>query len=44
MLVSDVQPPPEEEAAKHGVKSVMFRRQPNTGELAEIGGLIDSVA
>jgi NADPH:quinone reductase-like Zn-dependent oxidoreductase len=44
VLVSVVQPPPEEEAAKHGVKSVMFRRQPNTGELAEIGGLIDSVA
>ena len=42
MLVSVVQPPPEEEEAKHGVKSVMFRRQPNTGALAEIGGLIDS--
>jgi NADPH:quinone reductase-like Zn-dependent oxidoreductase len=42
VLVSVVQPPPEEEAAKHGVRSVMFRRQANTGELSEIAKLIDS--
>jgi NADPH:quinone reductase-like Zn-dependent oxidoreductase len=42
VLVSVVQPPSEEEAAKHGVKAVMFRRQPNTGELDEIAKLLDS--
>lgn len=42
VLVSVVQPPAAEEAAKYGVKSVMFRRQPNTGELSEIAKLIDS--
>jgi NADPH:quinone reductase-like Zn-dependent oxidoreductase len=42
VLVSVVQPPSEEEGAKHGVKAVMFRRQANTGELSEIAKLIDS--
>jgi NADPH:quinone reductase-like Zn-dependent oxidoreductase len=42
VLISVVQPPSEEEAAKHGVKAVMFRRQENTGELSEIAKLVDS--
>ena len=42
VLVSVVQPPSDAEAAKHGVKAAMFRRQANTGELSEIAMLIDS--
>jgi len=42
MLVSIVQSPSAEEAAKHGAKSAIFRRQPNAGELNEIARLVDS--
>jgi len=35
MLVSIVQPPSPDEAAKRGAKSAMFGRQPNGGELTE---------
>lgn len=42
ILVSIVQPPSAEEAAKYGVRSTMFVRQPNAGELSEIAKLIDS--
>jgi hypothetical protein len=41
ILISVVQPPSEEEAAKHGAKASMFARQPNSGEL-EIAKLIDA--
>jgi NADPH:quinone reductase-like Zn-dependent oxidoreductase len=42
MLVSIVQLPSAEEAAKHGARSARFVRQPNTGELSEIARLVDS--
>jgi NADPH:quinone reductase-like Zn-dependent oxidoreductase len=42
ILVSVAQPPSPEEAAKYGVKSAMFVRQANAGELTEITSLIDS--
>jgi NADPH:quinone reductase-like Zn-dependent oxidoreductase len=42
ILVSIVQPPAAEEAARYGVRSTMFVRQPNAGELSEIAKLIDS--
>jgi NADPH:quinone reductase-like Zn-dependent oxidoreductase len=42
VLVSVVQPPPEDEVAKHWIKAVMLRRQANTGELSEIAKLVDS--
>jgi len=42
ILISIVQPPSAEEAAKHGVRATMFARQPNTGELSDIARLIDS--
>ena len=42
ILVSVIQPPSEEEAAKHGVKSAMVARQPNAGELGEITKLVEA--
>ena len=42
MLVSIVQLPSAEEAAKHGARSARFVRQPNAGELSEIARLVDS--
>ena len=42
VLVSVVQPPSEEEAAKHGVKGVFLGRQPSAQQLVEIAKLIDA--
>lgn len=42
ILVSVIQRPSAEEAAQHGVRSTMFGRQPNTGELTDIAKLVDS--
>lgn len=42
LLVSVIQPPSAEEAAKHGVKSAMVSRQPNAGELDEIAKLLEA--
>lgn len=42
MLVSIVQVPSAEEAAKHDARSARFVRQPNGGELSEIARLVDS--
>jgi NADPH:quinone reductase-like Zn-dependent oxidoreductase len=42
MLVSIVQQPSAEEAAKYGVRAARFVRQPNAGELSEIARLVDS--
>jgi NADPH:quinone reductase-like Zn-dependent oxidoreductase len=42
ILVSIVQPPSPDEAAKHGAKSAIFGRQPNGGELTETAMLIAS--
>ncbi len=42
VLVSIVQPPPETEAAKYGVKGVFLGRQPNAEQLVEIAKLVDA--
>jgi len=42
VLVSIVQPPSEEEAAKHGAKGVFLGRQPSTEQLQEIAKLADA--
>jgi len=42
ILVSIVQPPSEELAAKHGVRAVFYGAHPSSSDLAEIAKLIDS--
>ena len=42
VLVSIVQPPSEEEAARYGVKGVFLGRQPSTEQLVEIAKLADA--
>jgi NADPH:quinone reductase-like Zn-dependent oxidoreductase len=42
ILVSLVQPPPAELAAKYGVRAEMLGMQPSSGQLAEIAKLVDS--
>jgi len=42
ILVSVIQPPSAEEAAKHAVKSAMVARQPNAGELDKIAKLVEA--
>jgi len=42
ILVSIVQPPSEELAAKYGVRAVFYGGHPSSSDLAEIGRLIDS--
>lgn len=42
ILVSIVQPPAQEEAAKHGVRATFFGSQPNVEQLKEIARLIDA--
>lgn len=42
ILASTVQPPAEESALAHGVRSAFVFMQPNGGQLAEIGKLIDA--
>ncbi len=42
MLASTVQPPAEESALAHGVRSAFVVTQGNVGQLAEIGKLIDA--
>jgi NADPH:quinone reductase-like Zn-dependent oxidoreductase len=41
-LVSIVQPPSQEEAAKYGVKATFFGSQPNIEQLTEIARLVDA--
>ncbi|HEY3705547.1 MAG TPA: NADP-dependent oxidoreductase [Terracidiphilus sp.] len=41
-LVSIVQPPSQEEAAKHGVKAMFLGSQPNVEQLIEIARLVDA--
>ena len=42
ILVSIVQPPAPELAAKYGVRAEMLGMQPNSAQLAEIAKLVDS--
>jgi NADPH:quinone reductase-like Zn-dependent oxidoreductase len=42
ILVSIVQPPSQEEAAKHGVKATFLGSQPNLEQLTEIARLVDA--
>jgi NADPH:quinone reductase-like Zn-dependent oxidoreductase len=42
ILVSIVQPPSKEQAAKHGVRAVFYGAHPSSSDLAEIAKLIDS--
>lgn len=42
ILVSIVQPPSEEQAAKYGVRAVMYGSHPSSSDLAEIANLIDT--
>ena len=42
ILVSIVQPPSQELAAKHGVRALFYGSHPSSSNLTEIAGLIDS--
>ncbi len=42
ILVSIVQPPSQQEAAKYGVKATFFSSQPNLEQLTEIARLVDA--
>ena len=41
-LISTVQPPSQEEAARHKVQAMMVRMQPSTKGLAQLAELLDA--